>query len=82
MVARVTQTTPATKWESFSAASLPKVFSSRFPKAVMINSTGNVVMKGSDGNQVTFTLAAGVPIQLRPTEIVSATADPVIVLYD
>ena len=79
---RITQTTPAIAWESIAQGSLPRVFINKFPKAIMLNEAGNVVLKGSDGAQVTFTPAVGVPIQLRPTEIVSITATAIIVLYN
>lgn len=81
---RTSETTPATKWVAYTSASLPKVFGAnvRRPKAIMITAPGNVVLKDETGNNVTFTLAVGVPIPLRPTEIVSATTDPVIALFD
>lgn len=81
---RTSETTPATKWVEYSSASLPKVFGGnvRRPKAIMIRSPGNVVLKDEAGTSVTFTLAVGVPIPLRPTEIVSSTTDPVIALFD
>ena len=84
MGTRISQTTPATLWESYASGALPQDFSgeSRRPKAIMINDAGNVVLEDANGNQVTFTLAIGVPIQLRPAIIVSTTATAVIALFD
>lgn len=80
---RVSQTTPATRWELYAAGSLPKVFNnSRFPKAIFLNDAGNVTLLDADGNSVTFTPAVGIPIQVRPTQIVSTTATAVIALFD
>jgi hypothetical protein len=80
----ITGTTPATRWESYS--SFPKVFDTKTPKAIMVNEEGNVVMEDQEGNSVTFTLAAGIPIQLRPSRITSTAiqggAGPVIALFD
>ena len=78
----IDNTTPATRWVSYAAGSLPKVFNERFPKAIMLNDAGNVTLLDSVGNSVTFTPAIGVPIQLRPTQIVSTTATVVIALFD
>lgn len=81
-MARSTEISPATKWLSYAAAGLPEVFTERRPKAIMINTAGNVVMKDASGTEVTFTLPAGVIIPLRPQEIVSTTAAAVIALFD
>jgi len=81
---RITQTTPATVWESYT--SFPQVYSKRFPKAIMVNEDGIVVLEDSTGNQVSFTLVGGVVYQLRPTQIVSTAIQsgvgPVIALFD
>ncbi len=84
MGVRTSETTPATKWVSYAPGAMPVVFGEhvRRPKAIMIRSPGTVVLKDETGNSVTFTLAVGVPIPLRPTEIVSSTTDPVIALFD
>lgn len=74
------QTTPAKQWITYSGG-FPIVFADRLPKAIMINSAGNVVLEDELGNQSTFTLAVGVPIQLRPTKIISTTAGSVIALF-
>jgi hypothetical protein len=81
---RITQTTPATRWESYT--SFPRIFNKRFPKAIMVNADGVVTLEDSEGNQVSFTLVGGVVYQLRPTSIVSTAiaggAGPVIGLFD
>jgi hypothetical protein len=76
-----TRTTPATRWVHY--VSFPVVFTDRYPKAIMLNDAGNVVLLDRSGNSVTFTPAIGIPIQLRPSEIVSTTAPGgVIGLFD
>lgn len=81
---RVDQTTPATKWQTIS--SFPHVFQNgNFPKALFMNDDDGVtVLVDQDGNSGAFTLAAGVPIQLRPSEITSTgvTSAVVIALFD
>jgi len=82
MGTRVSQTTPATRWVHYTAG-FPIVFTGRVPKAIMLNDAGNVTLLDQDGNSVTFTPAVGVPIQLRPSQIVSTTAaGGVIALFD
>lgn len=79
---KVSQTTPATRWIHYTSG-FPIIFKSRFPKAIMLNDAGNVTLLDQDGNSVTFTPAIGVPVQLRPSRIVSTTAPGgVIALFD
>jgi hypothetical protein len=80
----ITGTTPATRWESYGT--FPKVFTLKTPKAIMVNEEGIVTMLDQEGNSVAFFLAAGIPIQLRPSQITSTAiqggAGPVIALFD
>ena len=82
MTLRVSQTTPATSWQLITTGEMPYTFeNNKLPKAIFLNASGNVQLLGKDGVSVTFTPVEGVPIQLRPTVIQSASVD-VIVLYD
>lgn len=80
---RVSQTTPATRWISYAAGSLPKVFGpGEEPKAIFSNEVQNVTLIDKDSNSVTFSPAAGVPIQVRPSEINSISGASIIALFD
>ena len=52
------------------------------PKAILTNEAQNITLIGADGVSVTFTLAVGVPIQLRPSEINTISGASVIALFD
>jgi len=80
---RSTVTSSAAKWKTFAAGVLPVVFTEgERPKAIFLNDAGNVTLIGEDGVSGTFTPAVGVPIQLRPKQIVSTSATAVIALFD
>lgn len=79
---RIGPTTPATRWENI--VSFPHDFDPR-PKAIMVpldDIGSSVVLRGADGNDVTFVLALGVPIQVQPVRIVSSSYVTIIALYD
>jgi hypothetical protein len=78
---RQTETTSATRWVSVS--SFPHTFDNgERPKAIFLNATSTVTLIDEDGNSVSFVPAIGIPIQLRPKEIVSSPGGPVICLFD
>jgi len=82
MTYKVSQTTPATAWVLITPGEMPYTFeNNRYPKAVLMNTAGTVQLVDRTGNSVTFSLAEGVPIPLRPTSIQSATQD-VVALFD
>ena len=78
---RQTSTTSASRWQSVS--SFPHVFENgERPKAIFLNAASTVTLIDEAGNSVSFVPAIGVPIQLRPKEIVSSSVGPVICLFD
>jgi len=81
-MANINIITPVTRWVHYTGG-FPIEFTTRIPKAIMLNDAGNVVLVDADNNSVTFTPAVGIPIQLRPKQITSTTAPGgVIALFD
>ena len=75
----VSATTSARNWAPITV--LPHTFI-RLPKAIIIGGAGNLVIVGVDGVSATITPAVGVPIQVRPATIQSATATGIVALFD
>lgn len=80
----ISGTSPATTWERIDT--FPHVFpDNKWPKALFVNTDGgSVTMVDRKGTSMTFFLAAGIPIPLRPKEITSVGGGltAIIVLYD
>ncbi len=78
----IDQTAPAQKFILYASGALPVAFTDRRPKAVIIPTSGDVVLKDRDGNATTFTPAVGVPLPVSPTEITSITMASIIAIFD
>lgn len=79
----VTSTTPATRWKSYLTGAMPIIFANgRFPKALFSNDSQTVTLLDATGESVSFVMAAGVPIQVRPVRIVSISGASIIALFD
>ena len=81
-MSKIDQTAPASKWTEYSAGALPVTFNERKPKALWLNTGGDIVIIDEEGTSVTITPAIGITIPVRPKTITSTTAAAVIALFE
>jgi len=76
-----TSTSQSRRWAAITASDAADL--DTFPRAIRCNGAGNLVLRGTDGVDVTFAVSAGETLPLQPSRVMATgtTATGIVALF-